>query len=108
MKSEILEGVKTIFMLTACPETNSYFSLPTTPRLCCEISPEEAVKKYLSSQKKIKGYKFLHAYTVGCQGNPNHIWDYQDFEIYKPINPELPSLVMLIYKMRYFEKMMKL
>ncbi|AFY47094.1 hypothetical protein Nos7524_1205 [Nostoc sp. PCC 7524] len=68
--------------------------------LSMPLPAKEAVKQLLDNDMKVGNGDFNHTYTVGHYGNENQIWDYSHYEIYEPIDPNLPSMVVLRYRPR--------
>ncbi len=59
----------------------------------------------MKTERHIAHYELATTYTVGREGQEKHIWDFSHYEVYEPVDTKLPSVVILRYRRRHFEKM---
>ncbi|GEM_PF-2670221 len=95
----------THFVEMPCFDTDSQTNLRNGVIIISPLTAEEAVNKFLKTEKHIAHYELATTYTVGYEGQEKHIWDFSHYEVYKPTNNKLPSIVILRYRRRHFKEM---
>ncbi|MBW4643078.1 MAG: hypothetical protein KME23_08805 [Goleter apudmare HA4340-LM2] len=103
MKQQFLQNPGTHFVQMPCIDTDSQANLHNGVILICPLSTQQSIEKYLKTERHIAHYELATTYTVGYEGQEDHIWDFSHYEAYEPANTKLPSLIVLRYRRRYFE-----
>ncbi len=103
MNNETTAKKNTHIVEMACLDTDSKANLRNGAIIMCDLTAEQAVNKFLKTERHIAHYELATTYTVGHEGEEKHIWDFSHYEVYEPADTKLPSLIVLRYRRRYFE-----
>ncbi|MEA5502254.1 hypothetical protein VB735_03845 [Halotia wernerae UHCC 0503] len=103
MSKQLLQNPGTHFVEMPCFDTDSQANLRSGVILISPLTAKESVDKFLKTERHVAHYELATTYTVGCEGQEKHIWDFSHHEVYEPVDMKLPSVVILRYRRRYFE-----